>query len=258
MEVYNEELRHHGVKGMHWGERRYQNEDGTLTEEGKRRYSESLSNVYDKDSDDDYTVSKGTSVFRRTSSDKETNDNNPYTYTYDYDNTKDNNFYSQFGSKVTQYTVNDDIRLAGKRTLGKAFVDKMLQLEDEEDIEAMDTLYYDQTKRTGEKYIEDLFSVPYNPSKYIETLERNGADIVGRMLATQRNDKKDEKMKRRGMRDSDTAANDLGRSIVEKLLNDGYSGMRDYNDYGSGAGVTTPTIVFDPSERLKVLDSWID
>lgn len=32
------ELYHHGIKGMKWGVRNYQNEDGTLTEEGKMRY----------------------------------------------------------------------------------------------------------------------------------------------------------------------------------------------------------------------------
>lgn len=33
-----EYLAHHGVKGQKWGVRRYQNEDGTLTEEGRKRY----------------------------------------------------------------------------------------------------------------------------------------------------------------------------------------------------------------------------
>jgi hypothetical protein len=32
------ELQHAGVKGMKWGVRRYQNADGTLTPEGKKRY----------------------------------------------------------------------------------------------------------------------------------------------------------------------------------------------------------------------------
>ena len=31
-------LVHHGIKGQKWGVRRYQNEDGTLTEAGKARY----------------------------------------------------------------------------------------------------------------------------------------------------------------------------------------------------------------------------
>ena len=34
--MYNDELYHHGIKGMHWGVRRFQNLDGTLTKLGKR------------------------------------------------------------------------------------------------------------------------------------------------------------------------------------------------------------------------------
>ena len=33
-----DELKHYGIKGQKWGVRRYENEDGTLTPEGKERY----------------------------------------------------------------------------------------------------------------------------------------------------------------------------------------------------------------------------
>lgn len=35
---YTDYLSHHGILGMHWGIRRYQNKDGSLTAEGKKRY----------------------------------------------------------------------------------------------------------------------------------------------------------------------------------------------------------------------------
>lgn len=40
LQTYNEnnELYHHGIIGQKWGVRRYQNPDGSLTEEGRRRY----------------------------------------------------------------------------------------------------------------------------------------------------------------------------------------------------------------------------
>lgn len=38
-------LRHHGVKGMKWGVRRYQNKDGSLTAAGKKRAARDMSEL---------------------------------------------------------------------------------------------------------------------------------------------------------------------------------------------------------------------
>ena len=37
-EIYSNYLEHHGILGQKWGVRRFQNKDGTLTQEGKERY----------------------------------------------------------------------------------------------------------------------------------------------------------------------------------------------------------------------------
>ncbi len=42
------ELYHHGVKGMKWGVRRYQNPDGSLTQEGRKRARRIAQKTYDK------------------------------------------------------------------------------------------------------------------------------------------------------------------------------------------------------------------
>lgn len=46
MIYYGNYLAHHGILGQKWGIRRYQNENGSLTKEGKQRYREEKYNQY--------------------------------------------------------------------------------------------------------------------------------------------------------------------------------------------------------------------
>lgn len=48
MSICNEYLAHHGIKGQKWGVRRYQNDDGTLTPEGRERYLKEVDRAYNE------------------------------------------------------------------------------------------------------------------------------------------------------------------------------------------------------------------
>lgn len=50
-------LAHHGIKGQKWGVRRFQNEDGTLTPEGKQRYYDAFDKV-EKEADDRIAINE--------------------------------------------------------------------------------------------------------------------------------------------------------------------------------------------------------
>ena len=41
-------ISHHGIKGQRWGIRRFQNPDGTLTEEGRKRYGRDITKLKKK------------------------------------------------------------------------------------------------------------------------------------------------------------------------------------------------------------------
>ena len=45
----NDELTHWGIKGMKWGVRRYQNDDGSLTAAGKKRYASEVQSLKEKE-----------------------------------------------------------------------------------------------------------------------------------------------------------------------------------------------------------------
>ena len=88
------ELMHYGILGMKWGVRKYQNKDGTLTSEGRKRLG---LDEYDRNHNSDTVLKKGTKASRVISTDR-------------YD----------------EYT---DPRLGGSAEAGKKYIDDVLSRE---------------------------------------------------------------------------------------------------------------------------------
>ena len=54
----NSYLQHHGIRGMRWGVRRFQNKDGSLTNAGKKRYGDSDGEDSSKETKESYEEGK--------------------------------------------------------------------------------------------------------------------------------------------------------------------------------------------------------
>lgn len=114
------ELYHHGVKGQKWGVRRYQNEDGSLTDLGKKRQQKSIA------SNRETTIAKGTKFYRVSdsaksdtskgkiyvSADKETGD----FYINALGSTK---IYKTGKAFAHEYMAKTDLKLPDRKTMEK-------------------------------------------------------------------------------------------------------------------------------------------
>lgn len=63
--MYNNELYHHGIKGMKWGVRRYQNKDGSLTAKGKPMASKKYKKYMDRASQEVNTTENYVKAYNR-------------------------------------------------------------------------------------------------------------------------------------------------------------------------------------------------
>lgn len=123
---YDSVIEHHGIKGQKWGVRRYQNPDGTLTEQGKRRINE-VTKSYD------FTLKKGTKLYRVSTDSKDpTEDNKKYVSLSKEERAKWEEVLGRAYLRRNQLTYNvsykttKDIRVASATTQGKVFTDMML------------------------------------------------------------------------------------------------------------------------------------
>lgn len=205
---------HYGVKGMKWGVRRYQNKDGTLTKEGKRRNSIHANN-------DDIVIKKGTLAQRLSNTDKE-KDNNRHTY-ISFKKKDNEKYLKEWGIDGYKYTleVTDDLIIPA--------YNKRVEI-------ALEAL----RKSDMKKVTNDIKKMRY----------RNTVNA----LVNQIKDENIKQLSDRAYKNfaSSLVDSEYNRKIFfDELKKNGYNAVIDDNDRG---WTNTPIIVFNRKNNLKIKD----
>lgn len=177
---YNNELYHHGIKGMRWGVRRYQNKDGSLTAAGKKRRAK-LEGELEKLGGQKKTGESGSEGTARKKSISEMSNKELQEYTTRMQLEK--NYYDaqrnlassmppkqvSAGEKFAKYAM-DEVLMPAMKNAGKAYLDKALKEAiggDSEDTIGALTKVRDKLKLQQEidKY--------KNPDKYLSEDDKN-------------------------------------------------------------------------------------
>ena len=177
-------LCHHGVKGMKWGVRRYQNKDGSLTPLGKEHATSLDSNSIEKVSNKtNLKIAKGTTMYRISTSQKDKKDTRYMSYR---DN--DRNFYKGYWKHILDeskpnakiyeqtYTTTKDIFIPSAKTRRKMLSDL---LDDEEVIKS---IYGDNYSETASKQFHSV-SKKWSKSKranYVSGFMGTNPDILSK------------------------------------------------------------------------------
>lgn len=210
------ELYHHGIKGQRWGIRRFQNEDGTYTAEGKMRRKEVTN--YGREGG---TIKKGSTLYRVSLNKKDpTFGKRKYVSTSDYDNAlwEDNLIggyrkkYPNLNMYAIKYKTVKDIKVAPEIEIGKR---------------TLNILKKDPT--IANRSVNEL--IQKNPTN-MKKIDWSDPGMFGGL-----NIKNETK---------------LGEIIVKDLLDSGYDAVGDSLGYNVAHD---PVIVLNPDKKMKRISS---
>lgn len=170
-------LAHHGILGMKWGVRRYQNPDGSLTSVGRKRYGNSKKPI---------KIKKGSDIYRITIDPWDTTyDNKKYVSLNKEDHKKWQEYlgdaYYDMGYTTydIKYKTTKDLKIANFAEVGKIFMEKSVSSDmlnmmindtekasdflnyKSEDFDDMLHLNFAAQTQTGKMFVDELMSRGY-------------------------------------------------------------------------------------------------
>lgn len=233
-------LRHYGVIGMKWGVRRYQNKDGSLTEEGKRRYS-----IGSIDDNYDVVIEKGSRISSVSTSKKIALDQRGI-YGYDDADTVDKHvyegayasylsWYRSTNGKVYKHTFtnSEDLVLPSKKKKIDTFIDLL----------------------SKDKAFKDEFDA-YMKSDFVKEREPILDEFAQKTGLTSLSDKQYQKFML-GFNQVDSLAYS-SKKFVSTLSSMKYNAIIDDNNAGIYNGAHNPLYVFNGSKSLHGASKYGD
>ena len=249
------ELKHYGILGMHWGIRRYQNPDGTLTEKGKQRikkiYSKAKSGGYDEQdkkeveiygvkhiSDDVDVLKRGSIVGRYSDNKKETLSKGKYVYLTQ----QDNDVYAEMAAegalgfdkipkKIFNYkmSVIKDLKVVP----GKKVVEDILDKYGNVKVRNAYSLYKETDARNKDEFTYGIRNKKFGKKKWAaDQIVKAKNEVYDFFNNSIYKDKK------------------INSELMKKYSKQGYNAMVDAEDYFGG--FQYPLILFDSKKSVKV------
>lgn len=233
------EIYHHGIKGMKWGVRRFQNKDGSLTAAGKKRYSpeelgrKPVPKGVTVNSDGSITVSKGVGLQRLVNDESRPLKDLTYASVLEYDN-----------AKYIKY-------IGGKGFFGGGR-DKVLSMEATEDLKAP------SIDEASKIMVDVLAKNPEFRNRFTNTF--NNQPVSDKELEKMRKDPTGSTAKAwydelnvqmTFSPDFDPNSPYVQKTFSEALQKKGYNMLRDENDFQSKVS-KAPVIILNPEKTLKV------